>query len=262
MGFLDRVKDTKRRAPRRIMVYGIHGIGKSTFAAQAPEAVFIPCEDGLANIEAKAFPLATTYADVVACLNELLTGEHKFKSVVIDTLDELERLIHEKVCKEHRKDTIRDFGYGKGYAFVNAVWFELLRLVYRVREEKNMTVIFLAHAEIKRLDHPETESFDRFQPKLHKDASAMVSEWCDDVLFVCKPMFTRKAGGTKDNPRKIGMSAEEAVMRTRETAAAMAKTRISAPIPDEIPLSWPVYADWAWNEGKNQLAQNATEEME
>ena len=34
-------------------LYGVHGIGKSTFAAQAPSPVFIQTEDGLGLLEGR-----------------------------------------------------------------------------------------------------------------------------------------------------------------------------------------------------------------
>jgi hypothetical protein len=37
-----------------------------------------------------------------------------------------------------------------------------------------MTIICLAHAEIKRFDAPDTEAYDRYQIKLHKRAR----RWC------------------------------------------------------------------------------------
>lgn len=37
-------------APPRILVYGIEGVGKSTFAARFPKPVFIQTEDGLDNM--------------------------------------------------------------------------------------------------------------------------------------------------------------------------------------------------------------------
>ena len=37
-----------------------------------------------------------------------------------------------------------------------------------------MTVILVGHAEIKRFDSPETEPYDRYQPKLHARASALI----------------------------------------------------------------------------------------
>ncbi len=53
-------------APRRILCFGTNGIGKSTWAANAPAPIFIQTEDVLGNIDEDRFPLATQYGDVIA----------------------------------------------------------------------------------------------------------------------------------------------------------------------------------------------------
>jgi hypothetical protein len=63
---LDSIEQNYTTEPPRIVIYGPHGIGKTTFGAAAPNAVILPIEKGLAGIRAKKFPLATSYADVVA----------------------------------------------------------------------------------------------------------------------------------------------------------------------------------------------------
>jgi AAA domain len=37
--------------PPRILIHGVHGVGKTTFAAGAPDPVFILTEDGLGTLE-------------------------------------------------------------------------------------------------------------------------------------------------------------------------------------------------------------------
>lgn len=44
--------------PPIMTLYGVHGIGKSTFASQAPSPVFIQTEDGLGMLDCAHFPLA------------------------------------------------------------------------------------------------------------------------------------------------------------------------------------------------------------
>ena len=46
MALLQNVITGKQPVPPRIMIYGSEGVGKSTFAANAPKAVFIQTEDG------------------------------------------------------------------------------------------------------------------------------------------------------------------------------------------------------------------------
>ena len=71
MTLLGQIQKGKRRAPPRILLYGVEGIGKSTFGAQTPKPIFIQCEDGLDEIECEKFPLATTYDDVMTVLAEI-----------------------------------------------------------------------------------------------------------------------------------------------------------------------------------------------
>ena len=45
--------------PRRILVYGPEGVGKSSFAASAPSPIFLGAEDGTASLDVARFPKAT-----------------------------------------------------------------------------------------------------------------------------------------------------------------------------------------------------------
>ena len=78
--------------PRRTLVYGTHGIGKSSFAARFPSAIVVQTEEGLNGIEVARFPLAKTFDDVIDALGSLAEHEHAYRTVVIDSLDWLERL--------------------------------------------------------------------------------------------------------------------------------------------------------------------------
>ena len=51
MGILQNVITGKQPVPPRLMIYGSEGVGKSTFASNAPKAVFIQTEDGLSEID-------------------------------------------------------------------------------------------------------------------------------------------------------------------------------------------------------------------
>ena len=53
------------------MLFGVQGVGKSTFGASAPSPIFIPCEDGLNDIDCHRFPLAESFGDVLGAISEL-----------------------------------------------------------------------------------------------------------------------------------------------------------------------------------------------
>jgi hypothetical protein len=65
------------------MLYGTHGIGKSTFASCAPKPIFIQTEDGLGEIDCDKLPLTTTFDQAMQALSELYTDKHPFRSVVL-----------------------------------------------------------------------------------------------------------------------------------------------------------------------------------
>ena len=59
MALLSQVITGKQPTPPRLMIYGSEGVGKSTFAANAPKAIFIQTEDGLSEIDCAKLPLVT-----------------------------------------------------------------------------------------------------------------------------------------------------------------------------------------------------------
>ncbi|MCK9327228.1 MAG: ATP-binding protein, partial [Bacteroidales bacterium] len=146
--------------PPRIVVYGPAGVGKTTFGAGAPNPVFIQTEDGLGSITAPAFPLARSYGDVMEALNVLLTEEHDYKSVVLDSLDWLEPLVWEATCKRLDVASIEAPGYGKGYVEASQEWRRLFDTLTMLRDKRGMIVILIAHSQVSRVDDPTTAPYD------------------------------------------------------------------------------------------------------
>ena len=71
MTLLTKIQRGKQPLPPRLLLYGTEGIGKSTFGSQCPAPIFIQTEDGLSEIDCDKFPLATSFDDVVACVNAI-----------------------------------------------------------------------------------------------------------------------------------------------------------------------------------------------
>lgn len=226
--------------PRRMLVYGTAGIGKSTFATCAPSPIVVQTEDGLGEIDCHKFPVASSFDEVMSNLGALYQDEHTYRTVVIDSLDWLERLIWGKVCATRQVATIEDIGYGKGYTFALQHWRDVLDGLGALRDRKGMTVILIAHARIERFENPETEAYDRYVPRLHKTAAAMVSEWCDEVLFASYRVFTKATDEGFNQKRVQGLGSGERVLRTSERPSHLAKNRLN--LPDELPLAWTEFA--------------------
>ena len=230
----------KTKAPRRTLLYGVHGVGKSTWAAQAPDCLLLNLEDGLNDIDCQRTEHLTTFESVMDALRWLGQEKHGFRFIAIDSLDWLEAMIHQDVAKAAGKKSIGDIGYGAGYKQAIAYWDKILFALDWLRTEKQIGVIVLAHCAVKRFESPEQDSYDRYQPALHDSASSLWQEWCDEVLFASYRIFVRKEDQGFNKERAIAVGGEERYIRTQESAAVLAKNRLG--MPPEIPFSWAAYA--------------------
>jgi len=225
-------KNTAIAAPR-LMVYGVEGIGKSTFASGAPDPIFILTEDGLGSLQVNHFPLATSSNDVMEAIGTLYNDPHDFKTVVIDSLDWLEAIINREI---EAKYDAKELAYGKASIIAAEKWREILEGLDALRNDLKMSVILLAHTMIKRFDSPEVEPYDRYQPKLQERSNAVVREWADAVLFANYRTIVKKDDVGFNKAIARGISNGERLLFTNERPAYMAKNRYS--LPDSIPFSW------------------------
>ncbi|MBY5992492.1 ATP-binding protein [Ferrimonas balearica] len=240
MGFdLSCIAVTKILRPPRIILYGGAGIGKTTFGAYAPDPVFIFSEDGAGSLSVNAFPLVKSFSDLMSAADSLLRGDHHFQTVVIDSLDHIEPLIWAETCRRHGWQDIESPGYGKGYVSASEVWREFLSAIDALRNERHMGIIYLAHDEVRQVNDPMSEPYDRHQIKLHKRASELAQEWVDCVLFATKKLVIVQddAGFNKKIAR--GVSTGQRVMLTHGEPAYLAKNRYN--LPAELPLEWAAF---------------------
>ncbi len=217
-----------KHKPPRILIYGPPKVGKSTFGSLAPNPVFIQTEDGLDAIDAPAFPLCQSFTQVLQYFGELATETHDYKTLVVDSTDWLERLIHAQVAKEKNVKSLEDIGYGKGYLFALDLWRQYIDCLNYLRDEKGMMIIQIAHGHIKRFENPETDSYDRYQIKMHDKASALLMEHSDIILFANHVVGVKKEQeGFSKRARAIGSG--DRVLFTEERPAFIAGNRFGLP---------------------------------
>ncbi len=226
-------------APPRVLMHGVAGIGKTTFASASDKPVFILTEDGLGTLGVPHFPLARSFDAVMEALAALYSEAHDFKTVVIDSLDWLEPLVWARACKNNGWASIEDAGYGKGYVAALDLWRQYLDGLNALRDERGLTIIQIAHTDIKRFDSPEHEPYDRYVIKLHARASALLQEHSDIVLFANYRISTVKSdiGFNKKVTRALGSG--ERLLFTAERPAFIAKNRYG--LPDTLPMNWQAF---------------------
>ena len=226
--------------PPRILIYGVQGIGKTTLGANAPSPIILPTEDGLGVIDAPSFPLARSYQDVLDALNALISEDHDYSTLVVDSLDWLEPLVWQRVCEAENVSNIEAIGYGKGYALALSYWREYIDGINYLRDQKRMMIIQTAHADVKRYEAPDTDAYDRYIIKLHKGASALMQEHSDCVLFANYRVTTLKSDVGFNKKVVRGISGGDRLLHTVERPAFLAKNRFG--LPETLPLAWPDFA--------------------
>ena len=240
MSLISSITKGREAQPPRIMIYGSEGVGKSTFAALAPNPVFVQTEDGLSEIDCSKFPLAKSFDDVVLQIQAVRDEQHDYGTVVIDSLDWLERLVWDRVCADYGVKSIEkaDGGYGKGYVHALTYWRQIVSLLNEIRARKGMAVILIAHAAVERFEDPEHAAYDRYTPRLHKKACSLVCEWVDAVLFASRRM---RVDSTTGKAAPVGADGGDRILRTNGSPACIAKNRFG--LPTELPLSWSAFVE-------------------
>lgn len=217
--------------PQKILVYGVQGIGKNTFAATFKAPILLQIEDGSAAIDIPAFPLVTAFQGVIDVI-QALHGEHNYKTLVLDTLDWLEPLLWSACCENKGWSCIEDPGYGKGYIELDRWWRHVMSGLDSLRHAKGMDIVVLAHSEIKRIEPPDSDPYDTYQIKMQKRAYSLWQEWADMVLFVNYKIQIHKAKTGINEERTRATGNGDRCIYTSERPAWKAKNRWS--LPDEI----------------------------
>lgn len=235
---LSSLRQRSESKPPRLLIYGTAGIGKTSLGMAAPAPVFIQTEES--EVNCPTFGLLKTYGEVMEAIGSLYGEPHDFRTLVLDSVDWLEPLVWAETAKINGWANIEAAGYGKGYIAALDQWRTLLDGMNALRDERGMTIMLIAHCEIKRFDSPETEPYDRYQIKLHSRASALVQEHVDAVLFANYRVSTVKADLGFNKKAVRGVGGGDRMLYTNERPAFLAKNRYG--LPDSLPLDWPTLA--------------------
>lgn len=118
------------------------------------------------------------WAHFKECVRELATEKHQFKSLAIDTVDNLFSWCAAAVCLEHDISHESDLGFGKGYSFIKKEFLAPLNLI----SQKGMGLIFLSHETTKELELG-NRKITYTDTTLPGTASKIITGLCDYILY-------------------------------------------------------------------------------
>lgn len=221
--------------PPRILIYGEPGIGKTSLAAEFPDAIFLQVEDGTpAGVELSSFGKLDKFAQVMDAIGAVYSEEHNYKTLVVDSITELQNLVFQETCargddKGNKKGNIEDFGYGKGYGYAQRVWQEFIDGINALRRDREMTIILIAHSSIERFDDPESSSYHRYEIDLHARSVGAIERDMDAIFLVKKSITVRKEETGFNRERAIAEGGSATFIYTEGRPAFVAKNRYGLP---------------------------------
>jgi len=254
-----KISTGKKQKPYFMVIYGVDKVGKTSFAADAPNPVFVGPEQGSNHLDTSRLEDVTSWDALTKNIDELITDSHEFKTVALDSLDWIEQLLFKHICDEDKVETIGDSkgGYGKGYDYAITKWVELINKLETLRSKRNMNIIAIAHSHVKTFNDPnQTLPYDRYMLKLNDKAAAKWREAVDCVLFANFEDTVFKLNKSDKKAKVTG--GETRKLYTQRRAAFDAGNRLD--LPPELPLSWEEF-DRLAKLGQPDSLKNIQEEL-
>ena len=221
---------------KKTVIYGPEGIGKSTFASQFPDPLFIDTEGSTKDMDVARTETPSSFMMLMELAVEVKRDPSLCRTLVIDTVDWAEMLCISQICDKNHKSSIEEFGYGKGYVYVQEEFGRLLNLLEEV-VKAGVNVVLTAHAKMRKFEQPdELGAYDRWEMKLTKQTAPMVKEWADMVLFANYKTLVVNVDGQGAQKGKNKAQGGRRVMYTTHHSCWDAKNRYG--LPEELPFEY------------------------
>ena len=190
------VKGKTKPKGLRVVIYGVHGIGKTTLAAKLPGALFLDFEDGTHGLEVDkvaSADLPKSYDGMKGLVSELKRDHQGYERLVIDTADKFEQNLATELAKEKKvEDIFAVNDYGRTIAVHKSGMASVLDALTELAKS-GMDVVILAHETSRKVEPLEnrenTGTYDHHELKLSKTVSPIFMEWADVVIFCAYKTF-------------------------------------------------------------------------
>lgn len=225
-------KATKGRLieSRRILLYGVHGCGKSTWGVNWPNHLVLDTEKSTEDLDVDLRVSAETVEDIINTTKEVATIEEKpCDTFIIDSFDWAVEMFTEKFCLMKGKKTLEDFDFGRGKSGVANIVSDYLDSLTKIAS-RGIDVLLICHARYEKIEPPNAASYKKYSPKLIDTVASMVQEWATDVLFIENEFLTKTEdeGFSRERTIVIDNSAVR-TMHTVDTPSHFAKNRLGLP---------------------------------
>jgi hypothetical protein len=251
---------TKPQAkPPMVTICASAGAGKTTLSALFPgPVILLRAENGYSvfdtwDEDAKPIPLpvlpkttseVSTHATIMDQLTALRDQDHGFKTLVLDTVSSLDDLFEDEVCVQEGVTNIGEAagGFNKGYKITKRMHQEVKDMCDYLNTRKRMTVIFLAHTNVKKMkNRPDADEYTIFTLDLSDDAIPVYTNLVDAVLYLRQDEFIKGvATDNKGRTTKFGklvQTGERTLITSGDGRIGYAGAKNRFDLEPEIPVA-------------------------
>lgn len=250
--------------PPILTLVGMAGTGKTTIAAMFPSPVFIQAEESGAVFDSwdegskpDLFPLipqakkdkrkkgalsVSSRMAVKEQIKYLLTNEHGYKTLVIDSITALHRMLEHELCERDDVDNVADScgGFHKGYIAL-AEWHGEIMTGLNMLRNKGMAIVILAHTGIQRLkNRPDEDDYTVYSMDMNEKSVPVYVNFSDGVFYIAKNEFVK---GKETNNKgvltkygKIVQTGERKIITTGDGKVGFVHAKTRYNMPPEIPF--------------------------
>lgn len=199
-------------APPFIFITGEQGTGKTTLSSYFYKPIFLRTEDGTQSLTGRddilQTPVATKAESMREVVRMLLEQEHDFKTLVIDSITEADKLFTQEIINKEKENSKNPKsskitslaqaagGYGAGYGALRESHEQFVSSLLELRDKRKMTIVLIGHVETERCSPPDSEEYMRYTPQLTKtnnvDTSKVYTNKVDLCAFISYGAFVEK----------------------------------------------------------------------
>ena len=229
----------KIKKPFNVLLIGTPGIGKTSWAASCQKPIFITAEE-IDEIDAARLPQLNEFDEIFEQIDFIKKNTEEFNTVVIDTIDSLERLLHKKILGSDPKGNgsmaKAHGGYGKAYEMALTEMIRLKDELRDLRDNYNKNIVVLCHSKTKKTsDTIIGAEYDEYKTSLHDKVESLFVDWVSAVLFANYITHLKDS----DNSRDFALGDGERIILTEKRPGHLAKNRYELPYELAMPIENP-----------------------
>ena len=214
---IEKTKVSKGLDGQTVLLYGRAKVGKTTLANEFDSPLFLATEAGHGHLECDKIN-CNSWAKFLEACALMAGGKHEYKTLIVDTVDNLVDYCSEAVCSENGIGHPSELAMGKGWALVTT---ELKRAMMKLASLP-YTLVMISHSTKEVIETSTGRKYDRWSISVSGKNKGVFLNMSDLILFI---------------DYKVDNGEQKRIIRTKPAQSWEAGDR-SGKLDEELPLDF------------------------